>query len=61
MEFAICREAFEGFDADTVAKFNEKKITSLSVTYGIDPSLIRGAVDNSRRILEVNHPRIIHS
>ncbi|KAK4748064.1 hypothetical protein SAY87_014650 [Trapa incisa] len=49
----IFREAFAGFDADAVAKFTEKKITSLSAAYGIDQSLIRAAVDNSRRILEI--------
>lgn len=48
-----CREAFSGFDAEVVAKFNEKKLTSVSADTGIDISLIRGAVDNAKRILEV--------
>ncbi|CAN6545711.1 unnamed protein product [Malus baccata var. baccata] len=47
------REAFSGFDADVVAKFSEKKITSLSADSGVDISLVRGVVDNAKRILEV--------
>ncbi|KAF9686062.1 hypothetical protein SADUNF_Sadunf03G0119300 [Salix dunnii] len=47
------REAFSGFDAETVAKFTEKKITSISAEYGLDISQVRGVVDNSNRILEV--------
>nr|XP_048325208.1 probable GMP synthase [glutamine-hydrolyzing] [Ziziphus jujuba var. spinosa] len=47
------REAFSGFDAEAVGKYNEKKITSLSFDYGIELSLVRGAVDNSNRILEI--------
>lgn len=53
-----CREAFSGFDAEVVAKFNEKKITSVSADTGIDISLIRGAVDNAKRILEVLYYKI---
>lgn len=53
MCFYTCREAFSGFDAEAVGKYNEKKITSLSFDYGIELSLVRGAVDNSNRILEV--------
>lgn len=52
----VCREAFSGFDAEAVAKYNEKKIISVSADYGIDLSLVRGAVDNSTRILEVIIP-----
>lgn len=53
-----CREAFSGFDAEVVAKFNEKKITSVSADTGIDISLTRGAVDNAKRILEVLYYKI---
>ncbi|XP_031256067.1 uncharacterized protein LOC116114052 [Pistacia vera] len=49
----IFREAFSGFDAEVVAKFNEKKITSIRAEYGIDISQVRGVVDNSIRILAV--------
>lgn len=47
------RDAFSGFDAQIVSKFNEKKITSISAEYGIEISLVRGVVDNSNRILQV--------
>ncbi|CAN1166528.1 Probable GMP synthase [glutamine-hydrolyzing] [Linum perenne] len=47
------REAFCGFDPDVVAKFNEKKINSVGLEYGIDICLVRGVVDNASRILEV--------
>ncbi|KAB2601740.1 titin-like [Pyrus ussuriensis x Pyrus communis] len=47
------REAFSGFDADVVAKFSEKKIISVCSDSGIDISLVRGAVDNAKRILEI--------
>lgn len=47
-----CREAFSGFDAEVVAKFNEKKIASISAEYGIVISQVRGVIDNSIRILE---------
>ncbi|CAH9121848.1 unnamed protein product [Cuscuta epithymum] len=47
------REAFSGFDAQLVSKYTEKKINSISVDYGIDLSQVRGAVDNSIKILEV--------
>ncbi|GAV75052.1 Adenine_glyco domain-containing protein [Cephalotus follicularis] len=49
----VLREAFAGFDAETVAKYTEKKMASISADYGLDLSLVRGAVDNSTRILEV--------
>lgn len=48
-----CRDAFSGFDAEVVAKYNEKKIYSTSIEYGIELSQVRGVVDNSKRILEV--------
>ncbi|XP_031125462.1 uncharacterized protein LOC116027843 [Ipomoea triloba] len=47
------RDAFSGFDAEAVSKYTEKKITSVSADYGIELSQVRGAVDNSIRILEV--------
>lgn len=53
MWLCICREAFSGFDAEAVSKYNEKRIISVSAEYGIELSLVRGAVDNSTRILEV--------
>lgn len=56
-----CREAFSGFEAEVIAKFTEKKITSISSRYGIDISQVRGFVDNSHRILQVliNHKSLI--
>ncbi|KAK4347697.1 hypothetical protein RND71_034036 [Anisodus tanguticus] len=47
------RDAFLGFDPEIISKYNEKKITSTSAEYGIELSQIRGAVDNSNRILEI--------
>ncbi|XP_039015206.1 uncharacterized protein LOC120145449 isoform X1 [Hibiscus syriacus] len=47
------RDAFSGFDAETVASFTEKQMTTISTRYGIDISRVRGVVDNSNRILEV--------
>ncbi|TMX01289.1 hypothetical protein EJD97_024756 [Solanum chilense] len=47
------RDAFSGFDAEVVAKYNEKKINSTSIEYGIELSQVRGVVDNSKRILEM--------
>lgn len=47
------RLAFSGFDAETVSKFSEKKISSITADYDIEISLIRGIVDNANRILEV--------
>ncbi|KAF7121230.1 hypothetical protein RHSIM_Rhsim13G0136000 [Rhododendron simsii] len=47
------RVAFSGFDAETVSKFSEKKISSISADYDIDISLIRGVVDNANRILAI--------
>lgn len=49
------RDAFSGFDPEIVSKYNEKKITSTSVEYGIELSHVRGAVDNSNRILEIKN------
>ncbi|CAN0911777.1 Probable GMP synthase [glutamine-hydrolyzing] [Linum grandiflorum] len=47
------REAFCGFNPEVVSKFNEKKIGSVSLEYGIDICQVRGVVDNASRILEV--------
>lgn len=47
------RDAFSGFDPEIVAKYNEKKINSTSIEYGIELSQVRGVVDNSKRILEI--------
>ncbi|KHG21574.1 putative GMP synthase [glutamine-hydrolyzing] [Gossypium arboreum] len=47
------RDAFSGFDAETVANFTEKQMTTISSEYGIDISRVRGVVDNANRILEV--------
>lgn len=49
----VLREAFSGFDAEIVAQYSEKKITSLSSLYGLELSQILGIIDNSKRILEV--------
>lgn len=47
------RNAFSGFDAEVVSTYSEKKINSISTEYHIELSLVRGAVDNSKRILQV--------
>lgn len=47
------RDAFSGFDAEILANFTEKKITSICTDYGIELSQVRGAVDNANRILEI--------
>ncbi|XWS09013.1 hypothetical protein CRYUN_Cryun40dG0049100 [Craigia yunnanensis] len=47
------RDAFSGFDAETVANFTEKQMITISSEYGIEISKVRGVVDNSNRILEV--------
>ncbi|XP_019198895.1 PREDICTED: uncharacterized protein LOC109192650 [Ipomoea nil] len=47
------REAFSGFDAEIVSKYTEKKINSTSTEYGMELSLVRGAVDNSIKIMEM--------
>ncbi|KAD3640465.1 hypothetical protein E3N88_29688 [Mikania micrantha] len=48
------REAFSEFNADIVSKYSEKKITSISSEHGIEVSLVRGVVDNSKSIIEIN-------
>ena len=52
------RDAFSGFDAETVANFTDKQMTTISSHYGIEISRVRGVVDNSNRILEVISPFI---
>lgn len=47
------RDAFSGFDAETVSKYSEKKINSISTEYNIELRLVRGVVDNSNRILQI--------
>lgn len=47
------RNAFSGFDAETVANLTDKQIMSISSDYGVDISRVRGVVDNSSRILEI--------
>lgn len=47
------RNVFSGFEAEIVATFSEKQITWISSKYGIDVTRVRGAVDNSLRILEI--------
>ncbi|KAL7609767.1 hypothetical protein Lser_V15G13467 [Lactuca serriola] len=48
------REAFSGYDPETVSMYSEKKITSISTEYGIELSLVRGVVDNSKSIIQIN-------
>ncbi|XP_073115618.1 uncharacterized protein [Elaeis guineensis] len=47
------RKAFAEFDAEVVAKFTEREMTSISTKYGLDLGRVRGTVDNANRILEV--------
>ncbi|XP_044468506.1 uncharacterized protein LOC123198002 [Mangifera indica] len=47
------RDAFSGFDAETVANLTDKQMMSISTQYGIDLSRVRGVVDNAMRILEI--------
>ncbi|KAI7730273.1 hypothetical protein M8C21_003015 [Ambrosia artemisiifolia] len=47
------RDAFSEFDAETVSKYSEKKIQSISSEHGIEVSLVRGVVDNSKSIIEI--------
>lgn len=51
--YIFFRNAFSGFDAETVANFSDKQMMSISTEYNIDISRVRGVVDNSHRILEV--------
>ncbi|CAK9880340.1 unnamed protein product [Sphagnum jensenii] len=49
------RDAFAGFDAAAVAKFNEKKIATLIANprIRIPEAKVRGAIDNAKRVLEI--------
>lgn len=47
------RAAFDGFEAEEVAKFTEKQISSICLEYAMDRGRVRGVVDNANRILEV--------
>ncbi|KAH9557914.1 hypothetical protein CY35_07G109900 [Sphagnum magellanicum] len=49
------RDAFAGFDAAVVAKFNEKKIATLIANprIRIPEAKVRGAIDNAKRVLEI--------
>lgn len=47
------RNAFSGFDAETIAKLSDKQMMLISSEYGVDISRVRGVVDNSNRILEI--------
>lgn len=47
------RDAFSEFDAETVSKYSEKKIATISTKYSIAQSQVRGIVDNSIRILQI--------
>lgn len=49
----VHRDAFSGFDAETVANLTDKQMMSISTQYAIDMSRVRGVVDNAIRILEV--------
>lgn len=51
--YVIYREAFSGYDPEIVSMYSEKKITSISTEYGIELSLVRGVVDNSKSIIQV--------
>ncbi|KAL7210964.1 hypothetical protein ACSBR2_013947 [Camellia fascicularis] len=42
-----------GFDAETISKFTEKKISSISTDYGIELNPIRGVFGYANRILEI--------
>jgi DNA-3-methyladenine glycosylase I len=52
----LCRDAFAGFDAAVVAKFNEKKIATLIANprIRIPEAKVRGDIDNAKRVLEVS-------
>lgn len=47
------RVAFAEFDAESVSKFTEKQMTSISVELKLDLGRVRGIIENSKRILEV--------
>ncbi|KAK8961510.1 hypothetical protein KSP40_PGU018484 [Platanthera guangdongensis] len=47
------KAAFDGFDAEEVAKFTEKQINSICSEYAMEQGRVRGVVDNAITILEV--------
>lgn len=47
------RDAFSGFDAEVVAKFNERKVAFICSEYAIELSQVRGAIDNANQILKI--------
>ncbi|GMH31030.1 hypothetical protein Nepgr_032873 [Nepenthes gracilis] len=47
------RRAFEGFDADVVAKFSDRKIASINSDNGMELNYVRGAVENAKQILKI--------
>ncbi|KAG6522053.1 uncharacterized protein LOC122052537 [Zingiber officinale] len=47
------RVAFAEFDAESVSKFTEKQMVSISVELKLDLGRVRGIIENSKRILEV--------
>ncbi|WOL13015.1 hypothetical protein Cni_G21784 [Canna indica] len=47
------RSAFAEFDTESVSKFTDKQMASISAEYGLDLGRVRGIVENSKRIIEV--------
>ncbi|KAF3790265.1 putative GMP synthase glutamine-hydrolyzing [Nymphaea thermarum] len=47
------REAFDGFDAESINNFTEKRIASISSQLHMDVLKVRGVVDNSKRLIEI--------
>ncbi|PKU74138.1 uncharacterized protein LOC110096332 [Dendrobium catenatum] len=46
-------EAFAGFEAEVVAKFTERQMSSICSEYGIEQGRVRAVVDNANRILQI--------
>ncbi|KAJ4893469.1 DNA glycosylase superfamily protein [Raphanus sativus] len=47
------RKAFMEFEAEAVAKLNEKEMNAISIEYKIEMSKVRGVVENATKILEI--------
>ncbi|KAJ0263905.1 DNA glycosylase superfamily protein [Hirschfeldia incana] len=47
------RKAFMEFEAEAVAKLNEKEMNAISIEYKIEMSKVRGIVENATKILEI--------
>ncbi|KAF8109459.1 hypothetical protein N665_0095s0032 [Sinapis alba] len=47
------RKAFMEFEAEAVARLNEKEMNAISIEYKIDMSKVRGIVENATKILEI--------